>query len=46
MVECVTVAPTAKNMPSITMHGDAADGFIFGVAAGVLLTIYLMARPR
>lgn len=46
MVEAITLAPTTKNIPSITMHGDAADGFIFGVAAGALLAIYMMARPR
>ena len=46
MVESITITPAAKNMPSMSVHGDAADGFIFGLAAGALLTIYLMAQVR
>ena len=46
MVESITITPAAKNMPSISVHGNAADGFIFGMAAGALLVIYLMAQVR
>jgi len=45
-MESIMITPAAKNMPSMSVHGDAADGFIFGIAAGALLAIYLMAQVR